>query len=221
MAQLNFHVPEALLSRIDASKPEYLDRKGFLCLLIEQSLDKGFTLGKPSAAQAAEPGRGEGFTSKAVSSSSSSSLKEKRDKSKNKAAKYIFSVPPSLDAVKDKLIEFWRDYKDGKKTRAAGGMLITGCQAILDKYGLSVLQEQIDLACANNWQSITLKGYEQFGLVSKKGYTAAEPQHKHPAYRDAADVLAESDRIAQQNLEHLRRKQEESEPATGPLADLF
>ena len=159
-------------------------------------------------------------TSKAVSSSSSS-LKEKRDKSKNKAAKYVFSVPPSLDAVKDKLTEFWRDYKDGKKTRAAGGMLITGCQAILDKYGLSVLQEQIDLACANNWQSITLKGYEQFGLVSKKGYTAAEPQHKHPAYRDAADVLAESDRIAQQNLEHLRRKQEESEPATGPLADLF
>ena len=213
-------IDEQVLAKVESQCPKYLSPTGFINLLIEQSLDSGFKLGKPSAAQAAEPGRGEGFTSKAVSSSSSS-LKEKRDKSKNKAAKYVFSVPPSLDAVKDQLIEFWRDYKDGKKTRAAGGMLITGCQAILDKYGLSVLQEQIDLACANNWQSITLKGYEQYGLVSKKGYTAAEPQHKHPAYRDAADVLAESDRIAQQNLEHLRRKQEESEPAKGPLADLF
>ena len=87
MAQLNFHVPEALLSRIDASKPEYLDRKGFLCLLIEQSLDKGFTLGKPSAAQAAEPGRGEGFTSKAVSSSSSSSLNTSNKERKVRSSK--------------------------------------------------------------------------------------------------------------------------------------
>jgi hypothetical protein len=48
--QLNFTIPADLLDRIDAAKPDYLDRKGFLCLLLEQQLDKGRTLGGPSEA---------------------------------------------------------------------------------------------------------------------------------------------------------------------------
>ena len=50
MPQLNFTIPADLLDRIDAAKPNYLDRKGFLCLLLEQQLDKAGTLGGPSAA---------------------------------------------------------------------------------------------------------------------------------------------------------------------------
>ena len=118
----------------------------------------------------------EASTSKAVP------LKEEINKTKNKTAKYVFSVPPALDAVKAELLEYWREYKSGKKTRASGALLITGCQAILDQYGVTVLKDQIELACANNWQSITLKGYEQFGLSTKKGYTAtqaSEPNREH------------------------------------------
>jgi hypothetical protein len=48
--QLNFTIPADLLDRIDAAKPNYLDRKGFLCLLLEQQLDKGCTLVGPSEA---------------------------------------------------------------------------------------------------------------------------------------------------------------------------
>ena len=221
MPILRIEIPDELHQRIDAQKPEYLDRKGFVCLILDQALDRGVRLGKPSLDRSQDE-RGEGFTSTSSNSitSNSSSIKD-ISITKNKAAKYIFSVPPELDAVKTELLEFWKDYKDGKKTRAAGAMLITGCQAILDKYGVSVLREQIELACANNWQGITLKGYEQYGLVTKKGFTPAEPQHKHPAYRDASDVLAESERIAQQNLEHLRRKQEESQATGGVLDGLF
>jgi len=219
---LRIEIPDELHQRIDAQKPEYLDRKGFVCLILDQALDSGFRLGKPSLDRSQDE-RGEGFTSTSSISSitSNSSSKNYISSTKNKAAKYIFSVPPELDAVKTELLEFWKDYKDGKKTRAAGAMLITGCQAILDKYGVSVLREQIELACANNWQGITLKGYEQYGLVTKKGFTAPEPQFKHPAYRDASEVLAESERLAQQNREHLLRKQEESQATGGVLDGLF
>lgn len=41
MPQLNFSIPPDLLDRIDALKPNYLDRKGFLCLLLESALDMG------------------------------------------------------------------------------------------------------------------------------------------------------------------------------------
>ena len=221
MPILRIEIPDELHQRIDAQKPEYLDRKGFVCLILDQALDAGVRLGKPSLDRSQDE-RGEGFTSTSSNSiTSNSSFIKDISITKNKAAKYIFSVPPELDAVKTELLEFWKDYKHGRKTRAAGAMLITGCQAILGKYGVSVLREQIELACANNWQSITLKGYEQYGLVTKKGFTPAEPQHKHPAYRDASDVLAESERIAQQNLEHLRRKQEESQATGGVLDGLF
>ena len=44
MPQLNFTIPADLLDRIDAAKPNYLDRKGFLCLLLEQQLTQGATV---------------------------------------------------------------------------------------------------------------------------------------------------------------------------------
>jgi len=78
---------------------------------------------------------------------------------------------------------FWTEYKAGRKTRAAAALLITGCQSILDKYGEKVLREQLELASANNWQSITLKGYEQFGLPRRAGNSPAQPEFKHPAAR--------------------------------------
>lgn len=43
MPQLNFTVPAALLQRIEAAKPDYLDRKGFLCLLLDEALTRGLT----------------------------------------------------------------------------------------------------------------------------------------------------------------------------------
>ncbi len=44
MPQLNFSIPDALLAKLDAAKPEYLDRKGFLCLLIDEALTGGAKL---------------------------------------------------------------------------------------------------------------------------------------------------------------------------------
>ena len=219
--KVTIQIHDDLVPLLEQQCPKSLSTSTFCAVLVEQGLDRGARLIEPSRdRQPDERGVGSISTSSNSINTNSSSIKD-ISITKNKAAKYVFSVPPELDAVKTELLEFWKDYKDGKKTRAAGAMLITGCQAILDKYGVSVLREQIELACANNWQGITLKGYEQYGLVTKKGFTPAEPQHKHPAYRDASDVLAESERIAQQNLEHLRRKQEESQATGGVLDGLF
>jgi hypothetical protein len=125
---------------------------------------------------------------------------------------------PKLEKFKDDIFAFWKA-KKGAKNERAWSILLTELGKIQSKYGDAVMLDQLQLGTqAGTWNSISLNRYEQF---KPKSHTAAEPQYKHPAYRDAADVLAESDRIAQQNLEHLRRKQEESEPATGPLADLF
>ena len=70
---------------------------------------------------------------------------------------------------------------------------------------------------SGTWNSISLAKYEQF---KPRGATPAQPDQKHPAYRPASEVLAESERLAQQNLEHLRRKQEEAQ-ATGGVLDGF
>ena len=42
--QLNFTIPADLLDRIDAAKPNYLDRKGFICLLLSEQLTEGSTV---------------------------------------------------------------------------------------------------------------------------------------------------------------------------------
>jgi len=185
MPELRITIPEALDAKIEAAMPEYLDRKGFLCLLIDQALDEPL----PTRMIVGKGGRGVGASEPQASNSqqpeafNSSLGREELKPSKNKGTKFVFSVPPSLDAVRQELTSFWKEYKAGRKSRAAAALLITGCQDILDKYGEKVLREQIELACANNWQSITLKGYEQFGLPRRPGNAPAQPEHKHPAGR--------------------------------------
>ena len=39
MPYLKIDIPDALFQRIDAAKPEYLDRKGFVCLVLDTALD--------------------------------------------------------------------------------------------------------------------------------------------------------------------------------------
>ncbi|MFN7322774.1 MAG: hypothetical protein ACK5SP_00750 [bacterium] len=44
MPQLNFTIPADLLDRIDAAKPNFLDRKGFICLLLTSAIDTASNL---------------------------------------------------------------------------------------------------------------------------------------------------------------------------------
>ena len=50
MPKVHLTIPADLLDRIDAAKPNFLDRKGFICLLLSEKLDTPVTLGGPSEA---------------------------------------------------------------------------------------------------------------------------------------------------------------------------
>ena len=64
----------------------------------------------------------------------------------------------------------------------------------VDQYGDSVVRDQLELAINGKWKGIEVSRYEQLKPKGKPG----EPEFKHPAFRDAADVIAESERLAQQ-----------------------
>ena len=147
MAQLNFNIPDPLLARLDAAKPDYLDRKGFLCLLLDQSLTPCATLGLSTKGESPS-------SSKAVS-------KEKTLKSSNK------EIPPSLQAHEDLIREFWKT-KAGAKSEASWKLLMTELQKIQDKYDDRVVRDQLELAAASRWKGVSLRNYELFGVNTPK-----------------------------------------------------
>ena len=145
--------------------PDYLDRKGFVCLLLDKALDGSDTLGLAKRSDGASP-----------SSSSKSSIEEK-----NKEKRFCFSVPTDLSDFKADLLDYWRNHKSGKKSEAAAKILISGCRKIKELYGDAALKEQLELAKGYGWENITLKNYERYGLNQKAA--AKEPEPRHPAYR--------------------------------------
>ena len=113
MPKLNFTIPGDLLDRIDAAKPNYLDRKGFLCLLLEQQLDRGGTLGGPS--EAGTPSN----TLLEVSSNTSKTIYKAINEAQNEA----ITVPKARSAKARKpkaqgtpeFEAFWRAYQAIKR----------------------------------------------------------------------------------------------------------
>ena len=193
MPQLNFTIPADLLDRIDAAKPNYLDRKGFLCLLLDQALDTP----SPTPYDLGKGGRGVGVENPEVLREegfiSSSSIEEEKINPKRRAPKqvsdaprkrFIFSIPDDLADYKADLLCYWREDKAGKKSESAAKTLISSCRAIRDRYGDKVLRSQIELARGYGWENITLSNYEKFGLPRSRGGAPAQPEHKHPAARE-------------------------------------
>jgi hypothetical protein len=190
MPQLNFTIPADLLDRIDAAKPNFLDRKGFLCLLLTHALDasegSGYSLGKGGRGVGANEAKAlNSLEPQTNSQQPGSESSNELSSPKNKAQRFVFSVPEDLAWCKPKLSEYWRDYKAGRKSKPAAATLISGVRKIAEKYGQQVVLDQLDLACAYNWENVTLANYERFGLpVRKGGGPAAVPEMKHPASRE-------------------------------------
>lgn len=94
MPELRITIPERLEQKLQSAMPDYLDRKGFVCLLLDQALDSSRTLGTASASEA--------VTSKAVISSSEVTKEEKEIKA-TKSRKRT-EVTPEFET-------FWRAYQ--------------------------------------------------------------------------------------------------------------
>ena len=155
MTVCKFDIPESLLSRIDLARPEYLDRKGFICLLIEKALTGSDTLVERREEL---PEQGRATLSEA---STTSSTKKRTTKSSS------LEVQPPLLAHEDLIRDFWKS-KAGSKSAAGWKLLNTELIKIQDKYGDRVVREQLELAAANRWKGVSLRNYEQFGVTAKK-----------------------------------------------------
>ena len=230
MAELRIVIPDRLEQKLQSAMPDYLDRKGFVCLLLDQALTQGGNL-PAYRVGAGTPEDQKGFLAvqeslpkqaqkpqpptevQAIQGDSPEPQKKIQEK------RFLFAVPPDLSDYKADLLDYWRNHKSGKKSEAAAKIMIGGCRKIKELYGDAALREQLELAKGYGWENITLKNYERYGLNPKAA--AKEPEHRHPAYRDASEVLAEQERIAQQNIEHARRMAAERASTGGVLEELF
>lgn len=78
-------------------------------------------------------------------------------------ARAIDPAYQSLQCHTDLIEEFWRA-KKGRRSDRSWVLLLNGLTAIQSAYGDRVVREQLELAAANGWSSITLANYEKFGL---------------------------------------------------------
>ena len=82
----------------------------------------------------------------------------------------IRDIPPNL-ICHDDLIEAYWQAKPKTKTQAAWNLLIGELTLMQERYGDSVVRDQLKLAEANRWQGVTVRNYEQFGMDKPKTST--------------------------------------------------
>ena len=87
--------------------------------------------------------------------------------------------PEPLKPFKAAIDAYWR-VKQGSKSDTAWNRLMNNLLKFLDKYGKDVVEEQLGKAESGKWKGIEISNYENMQPAKK----AAEPETKHPAYRD-------------------------------------
>jgi hypothetical protein len=176
MPQLNFTIPESLLAKIDAAVPEYLDRKGFLCLLIDQALDSSGTLGATSKA---------GAPSSTLLHRVDTCIKDSRKKNVYTYIDISGLIDQELVFCSQQLIDWWalRRKQHGKQaigTEQAWNASQNALKAILRVHGRKVVEDTVTAALANGW-----RGIRESYAVLPSGGRPSDPLDvpKHPASR--------------------------------------
>jgi hypothetical protein len=109
-----------------------------------------------------------------------------KEKENFKKTRFKFSkdlIPFELQSLSTLVEDFWYS-KKGKKTEAAFDLLMSekGLLGIKKEYGEDATKDQLTLAIANEWQSITKKNYETFSKTKTPSWNP-EPTTGHPAQR--------------------------------------
>jgi hypothetical protein len=151
--------------RLQSQKPRSLPLATFCALLIEQGLDTPATLGEPSA-------KGEGSTSKAVSSKAVST----RSTKKTAYIEIEERIAPELSFCRLDLIDWWalRRSQYGKQavgTEQAWTTSQNALLAILRVHGAQVVTDTVQAGLANAW-----RGFRESYAVLPKPATPAQRQ---------------------------------------------
>ena len=188
MPELRIKIPDELLYRIEQERPNYLDRKAFVCLLLASALDRPVTLGGPSAAGTPSSSYLSSYSIEEDKSFKNNTrareLLTPRDMGTNPRAKRDpysrkqlpeDAVPTELADLEDLLREFW-SVKKGTRSERAWKRLCNKLRTFAPKDREPALQA----ACNAGWADI----YEPAAPRPRGGHFGAnEPEPKHPAGR--------------------------------------
>jgi hypothetical protein len=173
MPELRITIPEALDAKIEAAMPEYLDRKGFLCLLIDQALDRPVTLGVQSAA--------------GTPSSSNSSIPKSINKRTNtRSGRKRENYPPEFET-------FWKLYQQlpEKASKQSKPLALAAWEEVVEEHGADQLIRAAELQL--EIQQRELQAERPFTVAMPdcfrwlrdecfvallEGHTAAQPQQQ-------------------------------------------
>tara|TARA_R100000234_G_scaffold82929_1_gene52473 strand:- start:332 stop:913 length:582 start_codon:yes stop_codon:yes gene_type:complete len=173
-----------LIKACEAKKPSWLSTTSFVNEMISKglaTLDACDTLKVPNERER-ETKKSEGTLSNTKRVPNSIN----KEKENFKKTRFKFSpdlIPFELVSLSSLIVDFWHS-KKGKKTEAAFDLLMgeKGLIGIKKKYGEDAVKDQITLAIANEWQSITLQNYETFAKTKTTSWNP-EPTTRHPAQR--------------------------------------
>jgi len=183
-----------IMQQVEMSKPFYLSTTTFLNYLVVQGLNAGIddlTIkslhllqdNKNLLEQELETKQDvQGLRDCDLARPYEEDLRKELTNKKAKKTRYEINVPPDLDWCKQRILEFW-EVKKKNKTENAANFLFAQLNAIKEKYGEQIVLDQLELATAEGFQSITMNKYEKLGLPVATHKQTKEPEPLHPAYK--------------------------------------
>ena len=184
MTRQNTPIHKSLLQECKDRKPEWVSTTSFVNEMLAKglaTLDTDVTLKVPNERERKKE-KSEGTLSNTNRVSNSIN----KEKENFKKTRFKFSkdlIPFELQSLSTLVEDFWYS-KKGKKTEAAFDLLMSekGLLGIKKEYGEEATKDQLTLAIANEWQSITKKNYETFSKTKTPSWNP-EPPTGHPAQR--------------------------------------
>ena len=113
MAELRIVIPDRLEAKLQSAMPDYLDRKGFVCLLLDKALDGVDTLGLAKRSEQASP------SSSSIEETTSIEVTKTKTRAKPKdpfSGRQLpeNAIPDDLLDCQQLLREFWAGKKGGR-----------------------------------------------------------------------------------------------------------
>ena len=184
MTRQNTPIYKSLLQECKNKKPEWASTTSFVNEMLAKglaTLDTQGTLKVPNERERKKEKREGTLSNTNRVSNSINKEKENFKKTRFKFSKDL--IPFELQSLSTLISDFWYS-KKGKKTEAAFDLLMSekGLLGIKKEYGEEATKDQLTLAIANEWQSITKKNYETFSKTKTPSWNP-EPTTGHPAQR--------------------------------------
>ena len=173
-----------VIDLVQAVKPGRKSLTAFIEDLLEQQLTGGPILGKPLAKLA------EREVLPSLNKEEEVKKKKLLSESINHPPAQSKRIDPALLEFEALIQEFWK-VKGGGKSETSWKLLMTGLKGIKDLDGDGAVEAQLEEAINGKWKGITMRNYLQFKTKGQAKPWQQEPDVKHPAFRDAREILAE------------------------------